>query len=149
MISLTVAGVVLRDPHDRVLLQLRDGNTTVAPHRWCLPGGAVEPGETLIEAAARELAEETGLRADGPLDLIWHGTAPSVRDPGTLTEYALFLGHTTATQEQVQCNEGAAMVFTPIAELPGVDWADHYEPVLARVFPHLGLPWDPHRSCTP
>ncbi|WP_051797104.1 NUDIX domain-containing protein [Catenuloplanes japonicus] len=141
-ISLTVAGVVLCDPHDRVLLQLRDGNTPVAPHRWCLPGGAVEPGETLIEAAARELEEETGLRADGDLQLVWNGTAPSVRDPGTLTEYAIYLGHTTVAQDQVQCNEGAAMEFTPIADLPGVRWADHYDAVLSRVFPRLGLPWD-------
>ena len=37
---------------------------------WYLPGGALDPGETLEQGAARELEEEAGLRPDGPLHLI-------------------------------------------------------------------------------
>ncbi|WP_116132171.1 NUDIX hydrolase [Tropicimonas sp. IMCC34043] len=51
--------VVIRD--GRVLL-VRRANPPDAG-RWGFPGGKVERGETLFEAALRELAEETGVTA--------------------------------------------------------------------------------------
>ncbi len=53
------ASAVITDSHGRVLLALR--GTEPEKGRWSVPGGSVEPGGTLAEAAAREAFEETGL----------------------------------------------------------------------------------------
>jgi 8-oxo-dGTP diphosphatase len=52
----SVAAVVL-DHEDRVLLAYDEDDS-----QWLAPGGAIEPGETLSEAACREVYEETGIR---------------------------------------------------------------------------------------
>ncbi|WP_137991476.1 nucleotide triphosphate diphosphatase NUDT15 [Streptomyces vilmorinianum] len=52
------AGVVVTDEAGRVLLGLHPTGA------WELPGGKVDPGESLESAAVRELAEETTLVAD-------------------------------------------------------------------------------------
>lgn len=63
------ANIVLRDDH---LLLVRESKRA-ALGRWSLPGGRLEVGESLREAAAREALEEAGLTvAVGALLGIYH-----------------------------------------------------------------------------
>ncbi|MFG2631692.1 NUDIX domain-containing protein [Streptomyces sp. NPDC048473] len=54
--------VLLVNSRGEYLLHLRDAHKPICdPGTWSLVGGGPEPGETLDEAIAREILEETGL----------------------------------------------------------------------------------------
>jgi 8-oxo-dGTP diphosphatase len=63
-----VAGVML-DARDRVLLARRTEGRDLAG-LWEFPGGKVDPGETPMQALARELEEELGIRVQSTEPLI-------------------------------------------------------------------------------
>jgi ADP-ribose pyrophosphatase YjhB (NUDIX family) len=70
------ARVVLLDPQDRLLLmKARPPSDPAGPAVWFLIGGGLEPGESLAEAAAREIVEETGLTDAQLGSLVWRGEA--------------------------------------------------------------------------
>ena len=54
------ARVILMDRHDTVL-HIGGGQCMDGVVRWFIPGGGIDPDESLAVAAAREIAEETGL----------------------------------------------------------------------------------------
>jgi len=58
-VRIACAGAVVRRDDGRILV-IRRGRPP-SQGLWSVPGGRVEPGETLEEAARREVAEETGL----------------------------------------------------------------------------------------
>lgn len=55
------SGIMFRQGKFIFLIQRSDDGT------WCQPGGTIEPGELAIDAARREVLEETGYQYDGLL----------------------------------------------------------------------------------
>ena len=52
------------DADNRVLLMHERRDIGSDRSHWITPGGGVEPGESLVQAAIREVYEETGLRLE-------------------------------------------------------------------------------------
>jgi ADP-ribose pyrophosphatase YjhB (NUDIX family) len=122
----TVAvGAFVFDAAGRVLLVERGRPPGVG--LWTVPGGKLEPGESLAEAVARELREETGLVVEvGPLvDVI------EVRTPPyhyiILDYLARVVGGVLVAGDDVR-----AARFVDDADLAGLALTEGLLPVLAR-----------------
>jgi 8-oxo-dGTP pyrophosphatase MutT (NUDIX family) len=97
------ARVVLLDDDGCVLLfcgsdpALPDGSDDPAPRWWFTVGGAAQQGETLPQAAVRELEEETGLRVD-PAQMIgpvWRRDAVIDFNGSVIRSEEMFFVHRT------------------------------------------------------
>jgi 8-oxo-dGTP pyrophosphatase MutT (NUDIX family) len=109
LVTRKVAGVILVNDAGLILMQLRDDKAPVAPNKWSLVGGHLEPGEDPEAGARRELEEETALVA-GDLRLDFHETTTAA-DGSAQTEWWVYTGRTSATKADIVVGEGADITF--------------------------------------
>ena len=120
----------------------REGKALLAargrpPHEglFSLPGGRVEPGETLAEAALRELMEEVGVEARliglvGPVEMIERDADGRVRLHIVVAAHA---AHWVSGEPQTG-PEARDVRWVTEADLPGISTTPGLTPVLARAF---------------
>lgn len=89
---------------------------------WSAPGGRVEPGETAIDTARREVLEETGIVAHDLVALATHFVVAPATKNQTATTYriAVFTGEAGPGQPRAGSDAAQVRFFAP-ADLPGLD----------------------------
>jgi 8-oxo-dGTP diphosphatase len=91
------------------------------PRGYALPGGFVDQGEWLADAAAREAKEETGL--DVQITELFHAYSNPARDPRQHTVSTVFIAR--AAGNPVGGDDAAKTVVCAPGELPGPLVFDH------------------------
>ena len=108
-----------------VLIELPDGLVFVEranpPHGFALPGGFVDEGEWIADAAVREAKEETGLEVE--LVELFHVYSNPERDTRQHTISTVFIGRALGTP--VGGDDAARCIVCAPSELPGPLVFDH------------------------
>jgi 8-oxo-dGTP diphosphatase len=128
---LTVDVVVLSEAAPRSLLLVQRAYPPFAGE-WALPGGFVEDREQVLDAAPRELAEETGLRA-GALQLLGIYDTPG-RDPRGWTVSVVYCAALPGQVDVTGADDARDARWFPIDGLPKLafDHAAIVDDALAR-----------------
>lgn len=107
---IVTGGAIIRDPAGRILLQQRSDYGD-----WGLPGGGMEPGETIEDTMRREVREETGLEVAGS-SLLGVYTGPRMRyvyPDGGRVVFTMFIFEATVADLQSKLeSDGKTLRFT-------------------------------------
>src|SRR2546423_2139320 len=106
--SRVTVGVIRVNAAGHVLMQLRDNIPTIAdPGCWAIPGGGLDPGESLEQAARREILEETGYCLGGLAPVLMRVLD---RGEGILEQQMYYLSRYDGEQP-LTCYEGQVLEF--------------------------------------
>ncbi|MCB1465539.1 MAG: NUDIX hydrolase [Nitratireductor sp.] len=124
-----VSVVIFR--RDKVLLVMRSKGAYQG--RWSLPGGSQHAGETMEEAARRELAEETGLIAGKLVFVQIHEPVLRNGDGAVEAHYVLgvFAGHVDEG-EPVSGDDAAAVRWTGIGQIDPAEMTPGAAEIITR-----------------
>lgn len=99
-----VVRLIIPDSKGRILLLKRESSDYLGG-KWCLPGGKIDYGETVEQAAIRELKEETSLTSTSMEFLFYQDSLPL--EPGGMHCINLYFeclvkGEITLSKESVE-----------------------------------------------
>ena len=131
-------GVLIENEKGQLLLQKRSDTG-----EWCVPGGALEPLETYVEAAERELLEETGIRVKKlRLFGLYSGPDREIHYPNGDVVYSLSVIFITDTYEGEISDSDSEVLehrFFDRKDIPKELFAPDARPILDWKSAHTGV----------
>jgi ADP-ribose pyrophosphatase YjhB (NUDIX family) len=111
--------VVVPDDRGRILLIRRVDN-----NYWSIPGGGMEPGESIRQAATREVREETGINCEvtGLVGIYSNPQHVAAYDDGEVRqEFSICLTAQVLSGSPRTSSESSEVRFVPVADIARFD----------------------------